>query len=200
MTELATTGAGRPRDPAVEERVRSAACQLYARVGWTGFSIDAVAREARVGKSSIYLRWPDTTSLLLDSLQTRIDMPLDIDTGNVRGDLLALAQNILGLLTSDMGDSVLRLAAEARSVPELAPRWEDFVAANVSAVRRITRRGISRGDLPPRTPVTLLLDALFGGLLMHYMTTSPDRATMLGKRGNELAESLVDMVLSAVTV
>jgi AcrR family transcriptional regulator len=200
MTESANTGAGRPRDPAVEERVRSAACQLYARVGWTGFSIDAVAREARVGKSSIYLRWPDATSLLLDSLQTHIDMPLDTDTGTVRGDLLILARNILALLTSDLGDSILRLAAEARCVPELAPRWEAFVAANVSAVRRITSRGVSRGDLPPRTPVTLLLDAIFGGLLMHYMTTPPDRAANLAKRGDQLAESLVDMVLAAVMV
>jgi AcrR family transcriptional regulator len=43
----------------LEERVQEAACQLYGRVGWAGFSIDAVAREAPVGYSSICLRWPD---------------------------------------------------------------------------------------------------------------------------------------------
>lgn len=133
--------------------MQDAACQLYGRVGWAGFSIDAVAREARVGKSSIYLRRDNNTALLLDSLQARIDVPYEVDTGSVQGDLLVLARSIFALLTGDAGDA----------------RWEEFMAANVAAMRAITRRAIRRNVLPPKTPVTLLLDALFGGLLMQCL-------------------------------
>ena len=148
MTPSANAGSGRPRDPTMEQRVRQAACDLYGRVGWAGFSIDAVAREARVGKSSIYLRWPDQTALLLDTLQARIALPLDTDTGSLRSDLIVLSRSIFDLLASDVGDAVVRLSAEARSVPELAPRWADFVGAQAAAMRAITQRGIARGDLP----------------------------------------------------
>lgn len=198
MTPSANAGTGRPRDPTMEQRVRQAACDLYGRVGWAGFSIDAVAREARVGKSSIYLRWPDQTALLLDSLQDRIALPLDTDTGSLRTDLIVLSRSIFDLLAGDVGDVVVRLSAEARSVPELAPRWADFVGAQAAAMRAITKRGIARGDLPKSTPVTLMLDALFGGLLMHYMATPPSRIRRLAKEGNDYTEALVDMLLAAV--
>jgi AcrR family transcriptional regulator len=198
MTRAANAGTGRPRDPTLEERVRQAACELYGRVGWAGFSIDAVAREARMGKSSIYLRWPDQTALLLDTLEARIGLPLDIDTGSLRGDLLVLGRSTFDLLASDVGDVVVRLSAEAHSVPELAARWEGFMAAQASAMRAITQRGIERGDLPENAPVTLMLDGLFGGLLMHYMATPPSRKPRLAKDPNTYIEALVDMVLAAV--
>jgi AcrR family transcriptional regulator len=198
MTRSGNAGTGRPRDPMVEERVRQAACDLYRRVGWAGFSIDAVAREARVGKSSIYLRWPDQTALLLDTLEARIALPLDIDTGSLRSDLLVMSRSTFELLASDVGDVVVRLSAEARSVPELAPRWEEFMAAQAAAMRAITQRGIARGDLAANTSVTLMLDALFGGLLMHFMATPPSRVPRLAKDANAYTEALVDMVLAAV--
>src|SRR6185312_7111436 len=109
MTRANSAGTGRPRDPALEERVRQAACDLYGRVGWSGFSIDAVAREARVGKSSIYLRWSDQTALLLDTLEARVALPLDTDTGSLRSDLIVLSRSIFTLLASDVGEVVLRL-------------------------------------------------------------------------------------------
>jgi len=198
MTRPAHAGTGRPRDPMLEERVRLAACELYGRVGWAGFSIDAVAREARVGKSSIYLRWPDQTALLLDTLEARIALPFDTDTGSLRGDLLVLSRSTFDLLASDVGDVVVRLSAEARAVPELAPRWAEFMAAQTTAMRAITKRGIARGDLPNDAPVTLMLDALFGGLLMHYMATPPARIGRLASESDNFTEALVDMILAAV--
>jgi DNA-binding transcriptional MerR regulator len=48
---------GRPRDPDLESRVLAAALRVYAEAGWSGFSFDAVARRAGVGKAPLYLRW-----------------------------------------------------------------------------------------------------------------------------------------------
>lgn len=188
--------AGRPRDPLLDERVYGAAARLYARVGWAGFSIEAVAREAHVGKSSIYLRWPDTTALLLDTLKARIDMPYSIDTGSVREDLVLLISSVFRSLVGDSGDAILRLSMEGHFVPELADRWHEFVEANVTAMRRIVRRGITRGDLPKSTKVNLLLDALFGAVLMHRLTTPPSSTAALARQADKYSQSLVDFVLA----
>ena len=42
---------------------------VFAAHGLHGLTIDRVAAEARVGKASIYRRWPDTSTLLSDALQ-----------------------------------------------------------------------------------------------------------------------------------
>ncbi|KUI29265.1 TetR-like C-terminal domain-containing protein [Mycobacterium sp. GA-2829] len=183
----------------MEDRIRQAACRLYGRVGWAGFNIQAVATEARVGKSSIYLRWPDRTALLLDTLQFHLDFPYHTDTGSLRGDLLVLSRTIFDLLASDVGDALVRLSAEARSVSELAPRWWDFTAAQVAVIRAIAQRGIDRGDLPTDAAVPLMLDALFGGLLMHQIAAPSTHLDRTGYGSDSYPVALVDMVLASVT-
>lgn len=190
-------GVGRPRDPSLDARVLAAARDVYGRLGWAGFSIETVAREARVGKSSIYLRWPDTTALLLDMLESTVDLSIDTDTGSVRGDLQVLAHSIMGLLLSEDGDTILRLSTEARKIPELAPQWEQFVAVNVATVRKIVRRAVARGELPARTAGDLILNALIGGLMMQCLSTPPSRRARLAKDANRYTESLVDLVLAS---
>lgn len=55
---------GRPRDPEVDERVVDAALQLLAFERLPGFTADAIAQQARVGKASIYRRWRSLDGLL----------------------------------------------------------------------------------------------------------------------------------------
>src|SRR5580693_7891479 len=75
---------GRPRDPDVDRRVADAAVALFGEAGWAGFSMEAVARRAGVGKASIYLRWQAKEDLLAEALRRRIGMIADVDTGTLR--------------------------------------------------------------------------------------------------------------------
>jgi AcrR family transcriptional regulator len=195
---VTTHTVGRPRDPLLDERVYVAACDLYGRKGWAGFSVEALARESGVGKASIYLRWADKASLLLEALTSQVLLPEDVDTGTVRGDLRELALYNLRMYRGPAGNAALRLMAEGRLVPEIAPRWQAIQDAHVLTVRRIVRRGIRRRDLPRGTPVTLVLDALFGGLLMHVQTTPSAEEDGLRRQMEDYADRLVGFVLSAV--
>lgn len=51
----------------------------------------------------------------------------------------------------------------------------------------IVRRGIDRGELPASTSVTLLLETLIGGAMMHAVGIPADTgaAPVLGTRGAE---------------
>jgi hypothetical protein len=66
------------------------------------------------------------------------------------------------------------------------------------AARTIVHRGISRGEVTPDTPVTLLLDTLTGGAMMHALTTPPDRKASLNRDIRTHAERLVNFLLRAV--
>src|SRR5919109_2832266 len=79
---------GRRRDPQVEGRALAAALELYAEVGWSGFSFDAVARRAGIGKAPIYLRWSSKEDLLLDAFSAYLEAIPIRDSGDLRSDLL----------------------------------------------------------------------------------------------------------------
>jgi AcrR family transcriptional regulator len=188
-------GLGRPRDPAVDQRVALAAVQLYGEEGWAGFTVDAVARRAGVGKASIYLRWPNKEALLLGALAGRLVRVADIDTGSVRDDLVELARQLLASFLGDAGRATVRLLIEAETVPAVSGQLAELREAQILAARAIVRRGIHRGELHPDTSVTLLLDAVGGGCLNHVLATPGHLRPTMAAGADTYAESLVDFVL-----
>ncbi len=188
---------GRPRDPALEQRVQRAACQVYGRLGWSGFSIDAVAREAGVGKASIYLRWDDKLALLVDSLVATLVAVDDVDTGTLRDDLVVLARQYLAIYLGDFKDAALRMTTEAPLTPELRDTWQSWRGSQVLAARATVRRGITRGELPATSSVTLLLDTLLGATLMHALVTPAELAPSGAEDLDAYAADLADFVLRA---
>jgi AcrR family transcriptional regulator len=188
--------AGRPRDPDVDRRVTRAAVELFGAQGWAGFSVEAVARRAGVGKASIYLRWPSKEALLVGALADRVPPVADVDTGTLRGDLVRLARQLLDMHLGPSGRAFERMGLDAPQLPGVAERWERHREAQVRAARAMVRRGIDRGEIAADTPVTLLLDTLCGGVALHVSST-PERL-----RANidveDYAERLVTFLLRSV--
>ncbi|MFC7501632.1 TetR/AcrR family transcriptional regulator, partial [Nocardioides sp. GCM10030258] len=100
---------GRPRDANMESRLLGAAISLFGSRGWAGFSIEQVARIAKVGKGTVYLRWPSAEALLREALQKRLRFVDDPDTGQLRTDLLSLAQQLAEVYGGENGRAFLRI-------------------------------------------------------------------------------------------
>ncbi|HEX4357382.1 MAG TPA: TetR/AcrR family transcriptional regulator [Pseudonocardia sp.] len=198
MTITGHAAAGRPRDPEVDRRITHAAVALFGEAGWAGFSLEAVARRAGVGKASIYLRWPTKERLLSDALAAQVANVADADTGTLRGDLVHLARQLLELYIGETNPAVLRLGVEAASIPGVAQRWTELRESQVLAARAMVRRGIRRGDVPAGTSVTLLLDTLCGGVLMHVISTPAQLRDQLVADADGYANRIVDFLLRSV--
>ncbi|PXY33166.1 TetR family transcriptional regulator [Prauserella sp. PE36] len=195
MTASASPHTGRPRDPEVDRRIALAAVELFGEAGWAGFSVESVARLAGVGKASIYLRWQTKEQLLLDALAAHVANVADADTGTLRGDLVDLARQLLRLYVGTSRKAALRMSLEAPTIPGLAQRCEELRHAQIRAARAMVKRGIARGELPEGTSVTLLLDTLCGGVVMHVMSTPAHLQSTLPGQIDTYADQLVDFLL-----
>jgi len=189
---------GRPRDPAVDRRITQAALHLFADHGWAGFAMEAVARRAGVGKASLYLRWSTKEGLLTDAVAVHLTGVADVDTGGLHGDLVRLATQILQIYAGDAGRAALRLALEAAEIPGVAEQYDAMRLAEIRAARAIVRRGIKRGELPFGTSVTLLLDTLAGGAMMHALQMPSERRPELTRDVAAHARRLVDFLFSSL--
>jgi AcrR family transcriptional regulator len=192
--------AGRPRDPEVDRRIAQAALDLFADAGWAGFAMEAVARRAGVGKASLYLRWSSKETLLTDAVTLRLARVADVDTGTLYGDLVELATQMLDIYAGGTGRAALRLGLEAAAIPGVAEHYEAMRRAQTLAARAIVRRGIDRGELAAGTSVTLLLNTLVGGAMMHALSTPPDKRADLARNISAHAARLVNFLLRAVAV
>lgn len=181
----ARSQAGRPRDPAMEARVHDAALSVYGDRGWSGFSLDAVARAAGVGKNAIYLRWRTREDLLVSALEQFIVAVPDLDRGSVREDLLHLVASMAETFSGPAGLAPLRVLLEAHSAPALFDRFSEVAATRVAAVRAAVERGVARAELPADTDVVVLTDAL-GGAVINQALIAP-----FDPQGSALADPMV---------
>ncbi len=192
------TAAGRPRDPEVDRRIAQAALDLFADAGWAGFAMETVARRAGVGKASLYLRWNSKEALLTGAVTLRLARVADVNTGTLRGDLVELATQMLDIYAGRSSRAALRLSLEAAAIPGVAEHYEAMRRAQTLAARAIVRRGIDRGELAAGTSVTLLLDTLVGGAMMHALSTPADQRADLARNTSAYAARLVSFLLRAV--
>jgi AcrR family transcriptional regulator len=199
MVTVPHVSLGRPRDPDVDRKIAQAALDLFGEAGWAGFAMETVARRAGVGKASLYLRWSSKEALLADAVTLRMARVTDVDTGTLRGDLTELAVQMLDLFAGPASRAAMRLNLEADAIPGVAEHYEGIRRSQVLAARAMVRRGIARGELAPDAPVTLLLDTLAGGAMMHALTTPPDLKASLNREIRAHAERLVSFLLRAVS-
>jgi AcrR family transcriptional regulator len=187
---------GRVRDPEVDEAILTAAMDLLAEIGYARLTMDQVAARARVGKASLYLRWPNKVALVAEAIQRHSAVVPDIpDTGSLREDMRAFLRALLRSKTAAQR-AVAAVSGEIASNPELAKAWRQGVAGTLLAcTRAIVERAIASGELPMASdvdllamlPVTLLQnwrqsyeyspdDAVVERIVAQFFTPTPERA------------------------
>jgi AcrR family transcriptional regulator len=187
---------GRRRDPSLEPRVVAAALAVYAEAGWSGFSFDAVARRAGVGKAPLYLRWASKEDLLLAAFRAHTTAITIRDSGNLRDDLVEYACRLLDAVAGPQGWAFLRLHLEATVTPALHARFSSqVVGPHVQGARALLDRALARGDLRPGAPAGLALDSLYGAVLIKIILSSPAERARLADDPRGYAEPIVDFVL-----
>ncbi len=190
---------GRPRDPQLESRVFAAALGLYSEAGWSGFSFDAVARRAGVGKAPLYLRWKSKEDLLLAALSARTSAIRIPDTGDLRADLTEYACSLLTSRSSPEGWAFLRIHLEATVIPALHARVSaEVITPHVDGARALLQRALRTGRLPERTPIDLLLDSLYGAIVTRMILCTPAERAALADDPRRYARPIVDFVLGGL--
>jgi AcrR family transcriptional regulator len=187
---------GRRRDPSLEPRVVAAALAVYAEAGWSGFSFDAVARRAGVGKAPLYLRWASKEDLLLAAFGAHTTAITITDSGNLRDDLTEYTCRLIDSKAGPDGWAFLRLHLEATLIPALHASFSSQIAnPHVEGARALLDRALERGELRPGSPTDLMLDSLYGAVLIKIILSPPGGREQLAQDPRGYAGQIVDFVL-----
>jgi AcrR family transcriptional regulator len=199
MTDTSTTtrGRGRPRSATSQKAILAKAMEILLEQGLTSMSMDDVAKRAGVSKATIYRWWASKELLALDALATEWALPTpgsDLDTGSLRGDLLARIHPWVRQLNQKPYVRIIAgLVAKTQTDPEFAKLYrERFVAPRRDETRVLLLAAIDRGEIAADTNLEVTLDLLYGPIyhrLLHGHAPLNDR----------FAEQVIDAVIAALS-
>ncbi|MFJ7197157.1 MULTISPECIES: TetR/AcrR family transcriptional regulator [unclassified Streptomyces] len=160
------------RGPRAAEAIFETTLRHLAERGYARLTIEAVAQESGVNKTTIYRWWPSKPALLRAALIHARVLDIDIpDTGSLRGDLISLTEQITRLLTDGRTEPVARAMTSGTGLPddELALLAHDFFADRFSREQPVFVRATARGELPADADPMLLLDLIAGAVWMRVL-------------------------------
>lgn len=170
-TEPPARRPGRPRSARAHQAIVAATLELLAKTGYQAMSLEGVAARAGVSKATIYRRWPSKEELTIEALASLDPENQVIETGDLRGDLIAILRREMEPGTQPASIALLlRLMGEVMENPELFRVYRERVVAPqmdqlVAVVERAKARGELRSDVDP----VLLLELLGGPILLHFI-------------------------------
>ncbi|MGO4533369.1 TetR/AcrR family transcriptional regulator [Leifsonia sp. 2MCAF36] len=145
--------AGRPRDESREAHILGVVNGLLAERGYEGVTFEEVARRAGASKPTLYRRWKTKRDMVVAALKAgpaRREGPDEIDTGSLRGDLLALCGRLLTTMQSTDGHTALALLQAGFEDPELGDAIERSVGPTGGRLpASVVAAAVARGELPP---------------------------------------------------
>jgi AcrR family transcriptional regulator len=192
---------GRRRNPAIDKLALSAALNVYGSLGWDGFTFDAVARQANVGKPALYRRWTSPAHLLIDAFGT-LQLPTARDCGSLRADLIDYGhQFVQWYSTREYAFIAVRLMLDKWRVDELAELYEQYVRKpRILAARQMADTAIARGEIRSNVEARTAIELLLGSMTSHFTQTRKDRYSKLLDTFPAYVETVVNIILDGIIV
>lgn len=193
MPDRTTARVGEQRPGGRAARVRTdvlnATTELLETVGYEGLSVDEVAANAGVHKTTIYRRWPTKSELVTDAIRALSAEAVPVpDTGTLAEDLQELANQVVKNIGSEAGGRRSRsLVAAATTSDEMAAQMHQFWTERLELTGTIVDRAIDRGELPKDADRNLIIETLIGPLWVRLLLT-----------GRPINRSLADDVATIV--
>ncbi|MEV0089913.1 TetR/AcrR family transcriptional regulator [Streptomyces sp. NPDC050738] len=162
---------GRKRNELVRSAILDGALRLLAGAEGGAVTVDAIAREAGVGKQTIYRWWPSKGAVLLDALTDRAEESVPPpDSGSLGADLAAVVTATFAAAQHPQTAPALRtLVREAANDPQLAELMQEFTGARRAALQQVLARGRERGELPDDADLDLIVDQVYGVFWYRFL-------------------------------
>jgi len=186
----AKRGPGRPRSEESRQSIlRSTLKLLKQNGGFADLSIEAIAADANVGKTTVYRWWPTKAALVADAFSASAEEELQFpNTGSVQRDMNLQMRRLIRIFRSPRGKVVAAMLAGGQSDPELIEAYRDrFLWPRRRQAYQTLQRGVDRGELPDDSDLDLILDSLYGPIYMRFLI-----------RHDKLNESFADEICGLV--
>jgi len=133
-------------------------------------SIEAIAKRAKVGKTTIYRWWPNKTAVVMEALSTQPAMNAPMPTARNNHEALVMQlEKLIRLLHSKNGQTIAQLFSEAQGNEKSQETFENsFLSPLMDAITFSVAEGCKNGEFRP-IDTKMALDLLCGPIFFRLM-------------------------------
>ena len=176
---------GRPRSTAARQKILKATIDLLESGGVTAVTMEAIAKQAKVGKPTIYRYWQNAHEVMMTALmEAQPELPARDGNGSTLSKLTQHLKATIAIFATPRGRNAAMLIAAADSQTEVSKAFRHHVILKSrSDGKALLEEAVSKGELPETLNVEAAADALYGPvffrLLLGHKTLAPTFADEL---------------------
>ncbi len=169
----ATAKKGRPRSEKSRKAILNATNKLLLQTSVQELSIEAIAKKAKVGKTTIYRWWPNKTAVVMDALAAQPGMQTPLPTASSHTEAVIMQmEKLIRLVDSNNGKTIAQLFSEAQASEAALKIFKDnllepLMDAILYSIEEGQKLGEFRTSISPAMAVDILCGPIFFRLMAH---------------------------------
>ncbi len=158
---------GRPRSFQADRAILKVTLELLAEVGYERLSIEAIAKNAKVSKATIYRRYKGKEELVASAIESVREEVVIPDTGNFWDDIDALIENAARITFNPLGrQAVATIISSASSNSEFARIYSTkYLQPRREAFAVIIEKAKIRNEVRVDLDANFVFDVMSGMML-----------------------------------
>lgn len=164
--------AGRPRSEASRSAILDATRRLMTHTSVRDLSIEAIAKKAAVGKTTIYRWWPNKVAVVIEAFAEQLDMHMLV-AGNEspRDNLIRQLDRLVKQLRGKNGKIIADLLAEAQSDAKVLDQFNRFyMESRRASLQQTIAAGQKSGDFSETLNTVIAVDMVLGPIILRLLS------------------------------
>ncbi len=170
--DAGTRKAGRPRSEDSHRAILDATRRLLTHMPVSKISVEAIAKKAGVGKTTIYRWWPNKQAVVMDAVfsQPAFHNILPASASAYKG-IAAQLEKLFRQLAGKNGRMVSEIIGDAQGDPEaLKSLIEIFFQQRYDALAKYIQQGKESGEFAQNADVEVAIDLIMAPIFFRLMT------------------------------
>lgn len=164
--------AGRPRSEKSRKAILDATRRLLTHMPLSELSIEAIAKKAGVGKTTIYRWWPSKAAVAMEAFLEQPGVQNIVPTtASCKDAIQKQLESLIRQLRGQNGRIIAGIIAESQGNPEVLDLlYEKFLKDRIGPLYDKIETGKANGEFNPSINTEIALDMLVGPLFLRVLS------------------------------